>query len=253
MALGAIFTLVFRRLHGGPRLISGLIGGLGSLVPLVAGATVLSQVGDTRPGDVPAGWIALGLIGAVAIGALASRLVPRSAPRPDATFVPPSDRSAPTTWSTRLALGPAWIAILTVPVIVLAVLLLVDPTSWTIALTVALVMAAAIAGGCLWQVTADSAAVTALSVFGWPRLVWRLAEIERAEAIAQVEPMAAGGYGVRVTPRGLRFVFRRGPGVRIELSDGTDVIFTTDDAAAAARTINALIARQRATRHPAQV
>lgn len=248
--LAVVFTLVFRRLHEGPRLTASLIAGVGSLVPLAAASSTVTQVGDTTPRTDPGWWIALGLVGALAVGAVTSLAVPKSPPRPVAIYQPSVDRSAPRTWTTRLDLGGAWLLVLALPVVVVATMLIVDPQAWPIAVTVGAVMGLGMLGGCLWRVLADRAGVSATSLFGWPRLSWRLDEIESADVVTDVSPMQLGGYGVRVTPDGLRFAFRRGAGVRLLLSDGTTVIFTTDDAASAARTINALVSDERRSPHP---
>ena len=57
--------------------------------------------------------------------------------------------------------------------------------------------------------------------------------------------MSYGGWGLRMTREGERLVLRKGEGLRLLLSDGTDFIATTSDADIAARTLNTLIAARR--------
>ena len=68
---------------------------------------------------------------------------------------------------------------------------------------------------------------------GLVRLRVPLARVTAADAIV-VDPLAHGGYGLRLMP-GLRgVIFGTGPGLRVEQQDGPTTVVTIPDAAEAA-------------------
>ena len=75
--------------------------------------------------------------------------------------------------------------------------------------------------------------------FGWPRTHVPLDEITGAAAF-DVKPMAYGGWGYRVRSGVRAFVIRSGPAIRIERSQGPDMLVTVDDAPVGAATIGTL-------------
>jgi hypothetical protein len=81
--------------------------------------------------------------------------------------------------------------------------------------------------------------------FGWPRKHIALQEISGARA-EQIEPLQWGGWGYRVSTRGVAAVIRRGPGLVVSRSGRPDYAVTIPHAAAGADVLNALLAREHA-------
>lgn len=80
--------------------------------------------------------------------------------------------------------------------------------------------------------------------FGWPRPRIPLSDIASAHA-EQIDPMAWGGWGYRVSRRGVAAVVRRGPGLVIERIDRPTYAVTVPNADRGADVLNALLTRQR--------
>ncbi len=82
--------------------------------------------------------------------------------------------------------------------------------------------------------------------FGWPHTRIPLEQIvaARSERIRSVE---WGGWGYRVSPRGVAVVIRSGPGLVVSRSGRPDYAVTTRHAEAGAEVLSALLARERAT------
>jgi hypothetical protein len=81
----------------------------------------------------------------------------------------------------------------------------------------------------------------------WPVIRVRLDEVASAEAI-EIRPAEWGGWGYRGSRRALgraAVVVRAGPGIRLELTDGSTMAVTVDDAERAAALLNDLLARAR--------
>jgi hypothetical protein len=83
--------------------------------------------------------------------------------------------------------------------------------------------------------------------FGWPRSRIPLADITAARSDI-IEPLAWGGWGFRVSRRGVAAVIRRGPGLVIERSNKPTYAVTVAGADRGADVLNALLARQHAAR-----
>ena len=81
--------------------------------------------------------------------------------------------------------------------------------------------------------------------FGWPRPHIPLADIASAHA-EQIDPMAWGGWGYRISGRGVAAVIRRGPGLVVERTDKPTYAVTVPDADRGADVLNALLARRQA-------
>lgn len=82
-------------------------------------------------------------------------------------------------------------------------------------------------------------------VFGWPRQVIALDRIASAHPVT-IKPMEWGGWGYRGSLRlfgKAAAVLRRGPGLRLDLRNGTLFALTLGDAETAAGLLNDLIAR----------
>ena len=95
-------------------------------------------------------------------------------------------------------------------------------------------------------VRVDQAGVHTLwGPFGWPRPRIPLADIASAHA-ERIEPMSWGGWGYRISSRGVAAVIRRGPGLVVERFDKPTYAVTVPDAERAADVLNALLAREHA-------
>jgi len=79
---------------------------------------------------------------------------------------------------------------------------------------------------------------------GWPAIHVPLAEIDGIE-VEDVEPLAYGGWGYRVTPGVRAVVIRRGSGLRVRRTGRADLVVTVDDAATAAGVLAAHLADHR--------
>ena len=77
--------------------------------------------------------------------------------------------------------------------------------------------------------------------FGLVRFAAPLEEIAGVHAEV-VDPLAYGGWGLRVLPGIRGLVVRRGPGLRVERRDAATLVVTVDDAAAAAGVLEAHLA-----------
>lgn len=77
-----------------------------------------------------------------------------------------------------------------------------------------------------------------------PRITVPLAEIASAE-MTEVRPSEWGGWGYRIRPGGRGLVLRRGPGVRLVLSEHREFVFNTRAPEHVAGLINSLIERTR--------
>ena len=90
------------------------------------------------------------------------------------------------------------------------------------------------------RVEANEQGVTVnIGPFGWPRTHVPPEEITGAAAF-NIKPMAYGGWGYRVRSGVRAFVIRSGPAIRIERSQGPDMLVTVDDAPVGAATIGTL-------------
>jgi hypothetical protein len=78
--------------------------------------------------------------------------------------------------------------------------------------------------------------------FGWPRPRIALADIVSAAA-EQINPLQWGGWGYRISSRGVAAVIRRGPGLVIARAGKSTYAVTVDGADHGAEVLNALLAR----------
>lgn len=89
------------------------------------------------------------------------------------------------------------------------------------------------------RVTVGPAGLTArLGALGWPRAHVPIDEVA-AVGVERVEPMTYGGWGWRVVPGATAIVVRRGPGLRIERTNGRALVVAVDGAAEAAGVLEA--------------
>jgi hypothetical protein len=116
-------------------------------------------------------------------------------------------------------------------------------TVWPVA-NVAALVALAVWWSHVVTVRVDERAVTtSWGPARWPRLSVPLDEVDTARA-EEVEPRLWGGWGYRVSRRGRAVVTRRGPGLVLELRDGSALAVTVDGADEAAELVTAMVERQ---------
>lgn len=83
--------------------------------------------------------------------------------------------------------------------------------------------------------------------FGWPRPRIPL-DVITSVRTEHINPMRWGGWGYRVSPRGVAAVIRSGPGLVVSRSGRPDYAVTIPHAAEGADVLNALLARERTAR-----
>lgn len=88
----------------------------------------------------------------------------------------------------------------------------------------------------------DQAVTVAWGPARWPRVTVPLSDVTAAHPTT-IEPLAWGGWGYRVTPRGHAAVARRGPGLVLSRRDRSPFAVTVDAPADAADLVNAVLAR----------
>lgn len=248
-----VFTLLLAALtpkHSGAA-VAGLGAGMGAFLAALLGGTMALQAGTTQSAPLQfRSWWLLGAIAiAVALGALAARVVGPAPPRPVATRIPPqSERLAQSqtgrSWHSTVSSDRGFLLILLLPLPVFLVLA-VATKDWLLPLVLTLLVATPLLGMWHWRLLVDGTGFHARGTLGWPRVHHPLHEIEQASVLPRVEVMEFGGPGLRLTPQGARLVLRSGPALRLELSDRTDFIATVPDAQLCARTINTLISAER--------
>jgi hypothetical protein len=116
-------------------------------------------------------------------------------------------------------------------------------TAWPVANVVALVALAVWWSRVVTVRVDDRAVTTSWGPGRWPRLTVPLDRVDAARA-EQVEPRHWGGWGYRVSRRGRAVVTRRGPGLVLELRDGSALAVTVDGAEEAAELVTAVVERQ---------
>lgn len=184
------------------------------------------------------------------VGAIAARLAQASARKPrrdDASPPAPALTLAPgerAVW-TGSASQPLWWALGGALIVggVLALILTREFWGWLL-IVVGLGIGATFAR---IRVQADHTGLTVrYTALAWPSTHIRLRSIQRATPI-DVIPSQWGGWGYRgtVLVAGLAaVVVRKGPGLRLDLTDGRVFVVTVDDPEGAAAVLNAEVARR---------
>jgi len=242
--LGIAVVVVGRRLSG-VRVLAGILGGAAWLIAASTVDTLLSARGVADPHDIRSGgWhTALVLAVALAAGLLAGWLAPPGESRLAGAIPPPSYRLAEgerAVW-VGSASSPALLWLGLAVTAAGAVVLLLAGWLWAIAILVA---GPAVAAVHRVDVRIDSDGVLArFGALPWPVVRTPIGRIGGARA-EQIEPMRWGGWGYRLSARGTALVVRRGPGLVIARTSGSDLAITVDRPEPAADLINALVARR---------
>jgi hypothetical protein len=147
----------------------------------------------------------------------------------------PAASPASGNWSGSASNG--WVVLGAVFPIV--VVLFADPIWMLLMVAIAIVM---IAFSSVRVEANEQGVAVRIGPFGWPRTSIPMEEITGAAAF-DVKPMAYGGWGYRMRSGVRAVIIRSGPAVRIERTDGPDLLVTVDDAAVGAASIGALARR----------
>ncbi len=250
LALGVLVTVLVPSSGAGSAVPAGLTAGTGTFMAVMVGGVIAVQAGGAEPSEAPVALVLLvGSLVGVSVGVLATRLVGPLPARPPATGVPPPSQRLPEsdrtrTWRADLSLHPAWLLLVVLPLPAF-VILGVAMSQWQLPVIASLLVAVPLVVMWRWRVVVDTSGLRIAPWVGWPSYHHPLDSIERAETRARVEALEFGGPGLRVTPGGTRLVQRAAPGLRVLLSDGTDLIIATDEANRAAVILNTLVAEDR--------
>ncbi len=228
------------------RMLASLLAFGAWLVTVVCVVTLAASAGATRAQDVSMPWYAIVAVVVLPMVLAAGMWAllpgrwesPRITPASSSMHLAPGDKVVwighqYSIWMRLLACVLAGVG---------AVLLWVQP-----AMSIPLfVVAVALAMVSELAVRIDQQGVHTLwGPFGWPHPRIALVDITSAHA-EQIEPAAWGGWGYRVSSRGVAAVIRRGPGLVIERTDKPTYAVTVPNADRAADVLGALLARQRA-------
>ena len=216
------------------RAFAGFLAGFSVWLGALFALQVVANTGASAPEDVTfAPWtilltLALGLV----IGTVVALLVPRGVPWPPSQSVTPvvltpTERAS---WFGRAQMGWLPMAALAATVLVLVVAALASGI-WWLWLVVALV-AVLVVAVTAFVVTVDASGVSWRSVVGLPRGHVPMSQITGA-AVIQISPADFGGFGLRMTPRGLGLITRRGPALEVRHGKRR-LVATVDDPATAA-------------------
>jgi hypothetical protein len=207
-----------------------------------------TAVGD---GTFPVGWSVLLLgVGALAAAIPAAVLVRAAGPLP-AHDVAPLEVSATARVAWRGRAGSAWFAGIGAVIVVLGVVAATsapagDAGAAALAGVPLLVAGLAMLALARVVVTADRRGLRVVSAWtGIPIMRVPLARIESA-GWEDVSPGQWGGWGLRVSGRGLAYVTRSGPGLVVRLSGGRARLVTVADADRGAAVLQGLLAGRRA-------
>jgi len=243
--LAAVVATVVLRRAGDNRALAStavLLGWTGWLVATLYAGTLAAADGVSSAAEVGLRWwlpVAV-IVVPVLVAAVLYRLLPAatssfSRPAGDLVLRPGehvawigSARSRPMSWLAA-ALVPAGV-----------VLAIFEPVAGAILAVVGLV---------LWWTHVVTVRVDRRGVrAGWGPLHWPAVSIpadrlEGAEA-TDIEPMAWGGWGYRLSGRGVGVIVRRGPGLVLHRRGGSDLAVTVDAPEDAVALVNALAAQR---------
>lgn len=244
--LGLLPLLLTRRIQGAARLGAAIAGFAAAFAVSLRLLTLWANLDVTdwtqaRPLPIAA-FASAFLVGgiAAAVGAWLDRGRPEeTAPKP-MTSPPPHLPAVPWSGTASSAAMNTLLPLLAVALAVVAVVLL-PPVAGTIA--AASLAIAAVAGVLLGRVTVrvdSSGLAVRMGWLGWPRISVPLNEIAEV-SVERVEPMQYGGWGLRLLPRTVAVVIRRGDGIRVRRNRGSHLVVTVDGAATGAGVLQAYL------------
>ncbi len=235
----AVYGAVRRSPREGPSFTAGLFA-ISALLLGIAFLMVGANQGkaDWRDADevgllhilaVILAGLVLGAVGWVVAGGRAAAAQGDSAPRPHLDVAAPSSA----VWSGR---GIGKVTTLIGVAVIVAGLVV---WGWS-GLGLVVVGLVALLFAVVRVTVSGSHMVVSLGWWGYPS--WRVPLDSVAGAhVEKVNPMAYGGWGYRVRPGVRAVVVRAGDAVRVERSEGADLVYTVDDAERGAGLINSIV------------
>lgn len=227
-------------------LVANLVAGV-----LATGWIAIAASAAVGDGTFPVGWSVL-LFGVGAVAAAIPVVVLRRAAGPvPAHDVAPLEVPATARVAWRARTGSAWFAGIGVVVVASGVIAAVGASAadgGTAALAGIPLVVAGLAVLALARVvvTVDRRGLRVVSA--WTRIPIMRVPLARIESAGweDVSPGQWGGWGLRVSGRGLAYVTRSGPGLVVRLSGGRARLVTVADADRGAAVLEALLAGGRA-------
>ncbi|MBF4625745.1 DUF1648 domain-containing protein [Clavibacter sp. VKM Ac-2872] len=227
-------------------LVANLVAGI-----LATGWIAIAASAAVGDGTLPVGWIVVLLgVGAVAAAIPVTALVRGAGPIP-AHDVPPLEVPATARVAWRARTGSGWFAGIGAVIVVLGVVAGASTASvgaGTAALSGIPLVVAGLAMLALARVdvTVDRRGLRVVSA--WTRIPIMRVPLVRIESAGweDVSPGQWGGWGLRVTGRGVAYVTRSGPGLVVRLSGGRARLVTVADADRGAAVLEGLLAGRRA-------
>jgi len=214
---------------------------------LVSAWVLIALVNTTDGPRMPWWWTLVFLAVAAAAALPAARVLARSAPPVSAHDVAPLDVAPDARVAWRARIGSRWFAALGVAVVVGGV--------WATWLTATEDAVGAVVSGVLLllaglsvlvlarvEVTVDRRGMRLTST--WTRIPLMRVPLDRIASAGweDVSPGQWGGWGYRVSGRGIAYVLRSGPGLVVRLRGGRSRVVTVPDAERGAAALGALLA-----------
>lgn len=245
--VGAVWSVVAlrtrdRRTSATLLLVLNLVSGA------LASAWIATAVVNVEADPVlPLWWAMLALPVSVAVAAPPTIALFRTAPPLPAHDVPPLDVAPDTRVAWRARIDARWFAALGVVAVTLGVVLavVITPASTDAGLVSGIVLVVA---GLSFLVlaraecTVDRRGLRLVS--SWTRIPLMRIPLARIESCGceQVSPGQWGGWGYRLSGRGIAYVVRSGPGLVVRLRGGGVRMVTVDDAERGAAALGAVLA-----------
>jgi hypothetical protein len=222
------------------------VAGLGASLWWLTASLAL-DVADAHQARPPTWHVLALLAGMVLPVVLAAVALGRGPAARPATGRPPEDAprahlaaGQPAVWTeVHYPSAPSLVVVAVTLAVGVVMAILINPWAASPAALAALVVALALT----IRLTVDDRGLhVGFGPWGWPRLTVPLAEIEYAEP-TEVRPLEWGGWGYRMMPGGRAVVLRKGPGVRLALSENRRFVVSTRDPEALAGLVNTLVDR----------
>lgn len=223
-------------------LVASLLGPVLATAWIVTGALALTGADRFSPW-----WTLLFLAVGVAAAAISVPPVWRSAPPVPVRSAPSLDVASGARVAWRSHVGSTWFIVMGIAVIVLGVVTAVWTTvtssgSAVVSGAVLLVAGLAVLVLARVEVTVDRRGLRVTST--GTRIPIMRVPLERIESCGwgEVSPGEWGGWGYRISGRGIAYVTRSGPGIVVRLRGGSARVVTVADAERGAAALGALLA-----------
>ncbi|KRC51055.1 hypothetical protein ASE16_08970 [Leifsonia sp. Root227] len=255
LTVGAVALVVSSRTSAPARLWAGIVVALAGLSALAWTAPAEATAAAATPEEAVLGVRLLLLIPVAALGALVAIVLPSADPAPldedddaQARPTPPLRSGDRLVWSGTT--GSVWFGAPAIALVAGGVCCLVvsiaTATPGLIAPAVILLLV-----GCTLlllarvRLSVDARGIRLVStVFLVPLIRVRLDDVERVSA-EQISPLRWGGWGYRISTRGIAYVTRRSEGLVITRRRGVDIAITIDGAEQASAAAELLVDQRR--------